>query len=237
MKTLPPCKLWLANMHTMIHCAQSASKPSTRKGSIEWQSSALQSLLNLYIQVCAVPALPWPWKTIDTIYCSSTTTQDINPYSCSQFRKQAPACPRTRHFRPELTQWDTWLSDASVIMDVENTTIRSFRMSSHPAVLHTSQGLHTPNIRTLLLNNWPIQSLKRPGQWCLTARLPFNSGEKQLIGQLISIKDHQINAWKEMTTMATKQNAKPHMRCWMQLVNQRMILTAMKYRLKRLSPI
>jgi len=65
------------------------------------ESRAWWSLLNLYIQMCAVPSLHQSSETIDTIYCSSTTAQGTHSYGCSQIRKPRPALPPFSHFRPE----------------------------------------------------------------------------------------------------------------------------------------
>jgi len=143
----------------MTLCAQSASRPSRNKNWSKNQSSALRSPLNFYTQMNAVLSLHRPWETIDTIYTSSTITRGTHLYGCTQIRKPRPARRPTSHFRTESTLWDTRTSDSAAIMDIENTTIRPFGMSSQPVVLHPSHALHTPTIRMVLPNEWSVQSL------------------------------------------------------------------------------
>jgi len=120
-------------------------------------------------------------------------------------------------------------------MDRENTTIWPSNMSSQPVVLHMNHPLHTSTIETMLPNEWSVQSLKRPGWWWLTSRLPLSSGEKQLIPHYISIKGHRMKAAKEMTTMAIKHSTKHHTRCCMDLENPRTMSTVTRYHIKVLS--
>ena len=120
-------------------------------------------------------------------------------------------------------------------MHGENPTIRPSDMSSRPTVQHTSYALHMLSIGMVLPNAWSIQSLKRPGEWWLTPRLKFSSREKQSIPQSISIRDHRMNAWKEMTTMAIKHHTKYHTRCCMHFENRHTMQTATKYHIKLLS--
>jgi len=119
-------------------------------------------LLHLNIAMCAIPSLHWPWKTIDTTYYSSTTTQSTHWYNYSQICKPRPAPPPSCNFRGESTQGDTKLSNSCALMDRENTKLRSFVMSMQPAVLYTKHALHSCTIRTVLVNEWSIQLLKLP---------------------------------------------------------------------------
>jgi len=136
----------------MILFAQSASRPSTNKSSSKCQSSALQSHLNLNTRMCAVHSVDRPWEIIGTLCYSSTTTRGTLPYRCSQTSKPRPPPLPTSHFRPEWTQWDTRSSNSGAMMDGVNKTIRCSGMSSWPAVLHPSHGLHMPTIETVLRN-------------------------------------------------------------------------------------
>jgi len=111
----------------MFQCAPSASKPSQSKGLLKCPSSAHRSLLNLYIQMCAVPSHHQHWETIDTIYYRSTTTRNTHPYGCSPLRLPRRAPLPTTHFRPEWTQWDTRSRDSGAILDGENMTNQRFR--------------------------------------------------------------------------------------------------------------
>jgi len=100
-RTLLPWNLLLMDIHMMILCVQSASKPSTSNGLLECQSSALWSPLNMYTLMCVAPFLHQSSETIDIIYYSSTTIQGTHPYGCSPTRMLRPAPPPTSHFRPE----------------------------------------------------------------------------------------------------------------------------------------
>ena len=176
----------------MIQCVQSASKPSTSKVSLQFQSSALRSLFNLYIQMCTVPSLHRSSETLNTIYYTSMITQGIHPYGCSQIRMPWPLPLPTSHFRPKQNGCDTSSSDSGAIIDGQNTTRRPSGMSSRHTVPHTSHAIHTATIRMVLPNERSVQSLKWPGQLWLTLRPPFCSGEKQLIPQSISIEHHNL---------------------------------------------
>ena len=71
--------------------------------------------------------------------------------------------------------------------------------------------------------------------WSSTAMLLFSSGEKQSIQQFISIKDHQMKAWKDkMTVMAIKHHTKHHGRYYIDLANWPTMLMATKHPIKPL---
>ena len=174
---------------------------------------------------------------INNIYYSSITTWRTHPYGCTKISKTSPAPPPSSHFRPKWTQWDARSSDSCATMDEENTTMSPSDMFSRTAVQYTSHVLHMPTIGKVVQNEWSVQSLKKPGQWLLTPKLPFGSGEKQLIPQSIFIKDHRMKASKEITAMAIIHHGKCHTRCCTDLANRRMMLVVMMYSIKPLSTI
>jgi hypothetical protein len=131
----------------MIQCAQSECKPSTCKGSLEFQSGALRSILNLKILIFVIPLLLQPSESVDSIYDSSMTTPGTHPYGCSQIRQPRLAPQLTSHLKPEYTHRHTSSSDSRCILAGENTTITPTDLSSQSTVLHMNHHLHTPTIR------------------------------------------------------------------------------------------